>query len=117
MQFKYSRLQVSKEIPINDNINPLCKIIQTTIDKPVSATKYATYKSELNPKLNVHEIYSGHVYIPDSIRQAFTRIRLMSHSTKSNDPFGGWRREGLGLALATTAPPHPMLLINAQLNY
>ena len=60
------------------------------IDKPVSTTKYATYKSELNPKLNVHEIYSGHVYIPDSIRQAFTRIRLMSHSLKIDG--GRWSR-------------------------
>ena len=60
------------------------------MNKPVTATKYHTYKTELNPDLSLHEVYSSRDYVPDYVRQAFTRIRLMSHNLKIEK--GRWSR-------------------------
>ena len=59
-------------------------------DKPVSATKYVTYRLKLNRGLLDHRIYKGEQYIPDYKRQAFTRLRLMSHNLKVE--LGRWSR-------------------------
>ena len=58
--------------------------------KPQSATKYVTYRSKLNPSLSTHPIYTCKSHIPDYMRQAFTRIRLMSHNLKIET--GRWSR-------------------------
>ena len=65
-------------------------IKQLIMNKPVTATKYYTYKTELNPDLSLHEVYSSRDYVPDYVRQAFTRIRLMSHNLKIEK--GRWSR-------------------------
>lgn len=65
--------------------------IHTIINtKPESATKYATYRSKLNIGLLHHPVYNDVEYIPDFKRQAFTRLRLMSHSLKIE--LGRWSR-------------------------
>ena len=58
--------------------------------KPQSATKYVTYRSKLNPSLSTHPIYTCKSHIPDYMRQAFTRIRLMSHNLRIET--GRWSR-------------------------
>ena len=40
--------------------------------------------------MNVHRIYSANLYIPDFLRRAFTRTRLMSHNLKVET--GRWSR-------------------------
>lgn len=81
---------IARALQFNNAINPLDKIIESTVNKPITATKYTTYKTELNPNLSVHEVYSGRVYIPDYMRQSFTRVRLMSHELKIET--GRWSR-------------------------
>ena len=70
-----------------DSLEPIRTLIR---NKPQSATKYVTYHSELNPTLTVHCIYGNNVYIPDYLRAAFTRFRLMSHNLKVET--GRWSR-------------------------
>ena len=81
---------IQSAIQYDDNINPLDKIINLVTNKPEDATKYQTYKSVLNSSLGVHKIYSEDIYIPDYIRVAFTRIRVMSHNLKIET--GRWSR-------------------------
>lgn len=81
---------IQNALDFDDNINPLASTINTVVAMPNTATKYTTYKSELNPSLNVHEVYMSRVYIPDYIRQAFSRLRLMSHDLKVET--GRWSR-------------------------
>ena len=65
--------------------------IQSQIrEKPLSATKYVTYRTKLNKELLPHSVYKGEFYIPDYKRQAFSRIRLMSHNLKIE--LGRWNR-------------------------
>ena len=70
---------VQRALQFNCDIDPLEKIIESARNKPESATKYFTYKSVLNPSMIVHKVYSDIQYIPDYMRQAFSRLRLMSH--------------------------------------
>ena len=72
------------------DVNPLEKIKESARNKPESATKYYTYKSVLNTGMSVHEIYLGNQYIPDYMRQSFSRVRLMSHDLKIET--GRWSR-------------------------
>ena len=72
----------------NDN-NSLEKIVQVIRSKD-NATKFVTYRTELNPNLSTHDIYTKSVYIPDYKRIAFTRLRLMSHNLKVET--GRWSR-------------------------
>ena len=65
-------------------------MVNLVINKPAEATKYETYKTSLNPSMNVHKIYSANLYIPDFLRCAFTRTRLMSHNLKVET--GRWSR-------------------------
>ena len=51
-------------------------------NKPDSASKFVTYRSKCNLGLEMHNIYSKTVYIPDYLRISFTRLRLMSHNLK-----------------------------------
>ena len=63
---------------------------ESILHKPNSATKFMTYRTELNSSMDVHEIYREGIYIPDYLRQAFTRVRLMSHELKVET--GRWSR-------------------------
>ncbi|KAK7081978.1 hypothetical protein SK128_000611 [Halocaridina rubra] len=58
--------------------------------KPDIASKFVTYRSELNSGLYVHKIYKKSLYIPDYLRVSFTRLRLMSHNLKIET--GRWSR-------------------------
>ena len=49
-----------------------------------------TYINELNVPLNLHPIYTTNVFIPDYLRESFSRIRLMSHNLKIEK--GRWSR-------------------------
>ena len=65
--------------------------IQSLIrEKPLTATKYVTYRTKLNKELSLHSVYKGELYITDYKRQAFSRMRLMSHSLKIE--LGRWNR-------------------------
>ena len=59
-------------------------------EKPESATKYSAYRSKLNIDLVCHPVYKDVAYVPDFKRQAFTRLRLMSHNLKIET--GRWNR-------------------------
>ena len=74
----------------NVNINPLDQIKTNIRNKPIEATKFQMYKTLLNPSLTVHLLYTERIFIPDYKRQAFTRLRLMSHSLKVET--GRWSR-------------------------
>ena len=76
---------------INDNgAGDSLEKIATTIRNNVTATKFQTYCSELNPELEVHDAYGKSVYIPDYVRIPFTRLRVMSHNLKIET--GRWNR-------------------------
>ena len=74
----------------NDGDVALENMRESIRNKPNDATKFMTYRTELNPRLGTHEVYGENVYIPDYLRQAFTRVRLMSHELKVET--GRWSR-------------------------
>ena len=49
----------------NSQVNPLENIINIVQEKPLTASKYITYRTQLNPELCVHKIYVTKAYIPD----------------------------------------------------
>ena len=69
---------------------PMEELKQQIRNKPISATKFVTYREVLNPDLEFHDIYKRSVYIPDYLRVAFSRLRLMSHNLKIET--GRWSR-------------------------
>ena len=76
---------------INDNVTgDSLEKTATTIRNNLTATKFQTYCSELNPELEVHVAYGKSVYIPDYVRVQFTRLRVMSHNLKIET--GRWNR-------------------------
>ena len=73
------------------NTDSLGKIRDIITNKPDNATKYVTYRTAMNPDLSVHEVYKCEdIYIPDYLRIAFTRVRVMSHNLKVET--GRWSR-------------------------
>ena len=66
----------------NPNDDTLERIIERVKNKGSTFTKFVTYRTELNPGLNVHALYGKATYIPDYLRISFTRLRLMSHKLK-----------------------------------
>ena len=81
---------LQKVINSNDTVDSLEKIA-VSIRNNMNATKFQTYCTELNPELNVHNVYGKLVYVPDYIRIPFTRLRVMSHNLKVET--GRWRRQ------------------------
>ena len=81
---------LSNALEANININPLDQIRTNIRNKPIEATKFEMYKTHLNPSLTVHPLYTERIFIVDHKRQAFTRLRLMSHSLKVET--GRWSR-------------------------
>ena len=63
--------------------------LKDEIQRNRDQTKFRVY-SELNPELSVHPLYSSPEYIPDFVRQSFSRLRLQSHSLKVET--GRWSR-------------------------
>lgn len=74
----------------NRNPDELDHVKQTVREKAPGATKLTTYITYMNPSLTVHPIYSTTQYVPDYKREAFTRLRLMSHSLRIE--VGRWSR-------------------------
>lgn len=64
------------------NVNPLDEIKCRVREKPLTASKFVTYRTIINPHLSVHPAYMTSDFIPDFKRQALTRLRLMSHNLK-----------------------------------
>ncbi len=70
--------------------DPFDKIRDYVQRKAPTATKLNTYVTELNPSLNVHDIYLTSKYVPEYHRESFTLIRLMSHNLRVET--GRWHR-------------------------
>lgn len=70
--------------------DPLDKIRRIIRENTEEATKYNTYRTQLNPNLTQHPMYTTETYVPDYKRQALTRLRLMSHNLKIET--GRWSR-------------------------
>ena len=72
--------------------NPVDSLEKNAIEirNNVNATKFQTYCTELNPSLELHEVYRKSVYVPDYLRVCLTRLRLMSHNLKIEK--GRWSR-------------------------
>ena len=73
---------LSQALRYDTNVNPLDRLRRRIMDKPQNASKFVTYRTQINPGLSVHSVYESKNYIPDYKRQAFTRLRLMSHNLK-----------------------------------
>ena len=74
----------------NPNDESLEKQVNLVRNKPLTFTKFVTYRTELNPELKMHSIYGRTGYIPDYLRTSVTRLRLMSHRLKVET--GRWSR-------------------------
>ena len=81
------------------SLNEIRTFIQ---NKPLSATKYCTYKNILNTSLEVHKVYSDKEFIPDYLRIAFTRLRTMSHDLRIET--GRWSRTPRELRVCRCSP-------------
>ena len=81
------------------SLNEIRTFIQ---NKPLSATKYCTYKNILNTPLEVHKVYSDKEFIPDYLRIAFTRLRTMSHDLRIET--GRWSRTPRELRVCRCSP-------------
>ena len=81
---------ISNSLGYNKDIDILASLANSVRVKAMHGTKFNTYMSELNITLNSHPIYSTNKYIPDYLRESFTRIRLMSHNLKIET--GRWSR-------------------------
>ena len=73
----------------NNDDESLEKVALSVRNRP-DASKFITYRTELNPELNVHNIYGKSVYIHEYLRISFTRLRLMSHNLRIET--GRWSR-------------------------
>ena len=72
------------------DLNPFVNLISGIREKALEGSKFNTYMHELNRSLNFHSIYSSSVFVPDYLRQSFSRLRLMSHCLKIET--GRWSR-------------------------
>lgn len=63
-------------------MNPLDKVKMKIRENPPTASKYVAYRTVINPELSVHPVYTSNEFVADHKRQAFTRLRLMSHNLK-----------------------------------
>ena len=64
--------------------------VKEDVRRNANKTKFRTYAEAMNPELSVHPIYMSREYIPDYVRQSFSRIRLQSHNLKVET--GRWSR-------------------------
>ena len=80
----------NKEISSRSDRDTLENIKILIRQKPNTATKIVTYRTDFNPPLTVHQVYMASEFIPDYQRESFTRLRLMSHNLRIET--GGWSR-------------------------
>ena len=81
---------IERSLLWNSNENPLDNIATYVRERMAGATKLATYITELNPSMTMHQVYRTMKFIPDYKRESFTRLRLMSHSLRIE--VGRWSR-------------------------
>lgn len=70
--------------------DPLEKVRSISRNTPNSATQSRTGVNDFNPTLTVPNVYRTDVYVPVYQREAFTRLRLMSHNLRIEA--GRWSR-------------------------
>ena len=73
---------------LDDSNDDVTNILKQTFAKE-SGTKAVTYR-EINPKINVHEVYTTERYVEERKRVEFTKFRLSSHHLKIET--GRWTR-------------------------
>ena len=81
---------MSRSLEYHTVFNPFIKLANIIDEKSGHATKYHTYRNELNVSLDVHPVYRTNIFIPDHERMSFSRIRLISHNLKIET--GRWSR-------------------------
>ena len=81
---------MSKCIEHTTVVNPFQTLINCIYRKSIHGTKMNTYVNTLNTTMDVHPIYTTNIYVPDYLRESFTRLRLMSHNLKIET--GRWSR-------------------------
>ena len=72
---------LQKVINGNNTVDSLEKVANS-IRNDLTSTKLQTYCTELNPDLEVHDAYGKSTFLPDYVRVAFTRLRVMSHNLR-----------------------------------
>ena len=72
---------LQKVINGNNTVDSLEKVANS-IRNELTRTKFQTYCTELNPDLEVHDAYGKSTFLPDYVRVAFTRLRVMSHNLR-----------------------------------
>ena len=80
----------SKSLVYNNNLNTFNDLLNLIHVKSLNGTKFNTYKNELNLAMTLHPVYTINIFIPDSFRESFSRVRLMSHNLKVET--GRWSR-------------------------
>lgn len=81
---------LNRELLVVLDNDPLERVRSMLRNTPSSATKINTYINDFNPTLTVHNVYTTNDYVPDYQREAFTRLRLMSHNLRIET--GRWSR-------------------------
>lgn len=66
------------------------KIANYEREKATGATKLTTYKTDMNPNMEVHPVYKTRCFVPDYKLEYFTRLLLMSHKLWME--VGSWSR-------------------------
>lgn len=74
----------------DSNLNGFENVKRIVRDSAPGATKLTTYMTHMNPQQVVHPVYTSKQFIPDYKREAFTRLRLMSHNLRIE--VGRWSR-------------------------
>ena len=72
------------------NTNPFVDLVNDINAKKLQSTKFKTYAEELNVNMSLHPIYTTNAFIPDFLRESFSRLRLMSHKLRIET--GRWSR-------------------------
>ena len=81
---------MSKYTEYDTNLNPFINLADFILRKSPNGTKFNTYKDKLNMSMSLHPVYINNTFIPDHLRESFSRVRLMSHNLKIET--GRWSR-------------------------
>ena len=80
---------IERSMICDETENKLGKVVSYILENS-QATKMYRYATELNSQMTVHNIYNIKIYIPDYMREPFTRLRVMSYSPRVE--VGRWSR-------------------------
>ena len=81
---------MSKYTEYDTNLNPFINLADFIRRKSPNGTKFNMYKDKLNMSMSLHPVYITNTFIPDHLRESFSRVRLMSHNLKIET--GRWSR-------------------------